>query len=279
MDTKKTIIIIFLIIIIILLTAIVSILAYDKFVINKGIQKDAIQIYGNEEKEIEKNIKVEKILKEKDYIYTVDSKLLEKSEPFTGGKYKYNVTIPSINLNSSEVKKINEDIKLKFDSELNNFKNGINNVTNSIYYLTYNYYLDGNILSLLIINYSGYEMNATKKYYSYNIDINTGKEITISDLIKYKGYDYNLLNNKFKTLIKESKDKLSEGGVYTKEMFDEVNINTELKDITTFYNDGNTVVVYSNYIDVFDRGIDIKNNTFIEAIKLDEFESLLLKNK
>jgi hypothetical protein len=279
MDKRKNFLIIFLIIIIILLTAIVSILAYDKFVINKDIQKDTVQIYDNEEKEIEKNIKVEKVLKEKDYVYTIDSKLLEKTQPFTGGKYRYNVTIPSINLDCLEVKKINDDIKLKFNSELNNFKNGINDVTSSIYYLTYNYYLDGNILSLLIMNYSGYEMNATKKYYSYNININTGKEITISDLIKNKGYDYDLLNNKFKTLIKESKDNLSEGGFYTKEKFDEVNINTELKDITTFYNDGNTVVVYSNYIDVFDRGVDVKNNTFIEAIKLDGFESLLLKNK
>lgn len=84
---------------------------------------------------------------------------------------------PIINLSSQEVKEINAELKKKYES-YNNNPHGLK--------LKYDYYLSNEILSLVItipIHTGGYNYNV------YNINTNTGKSVSNTELLKNKNID------------------------------------------------------------------------------------------
>lgn len=89
-------------------------------------------------------------------------------------KYKYEV--PQINLKSKEVEKINKEILKKYEDIIDE----INEEQKIDLWLSYKYYENDGILSLVMINHcdGGFTIEI------YNIEISTGKEIDNNELLE-----------------------------------------------------------------------------------------------
>lgn len=117
----------------------------------------------DKDKEIKETYKVKSIDKSQDIVYTLPNK-----------------TYPIINLSGSlEVEDINTQIQQKYEGD-EYFQRTFE----------YNYYVNDEILSLVIGDYS-YGSSVTKEgYYDvFNINVKTGKIISNSDLLKSKNID------------------------------------------------------------------------------------------
>ncbi len=100
-----------------------------------------------------------------------------------GNNTSISYRIPKININSSDVTKINNEIDEKITSEAKKIVSEINNGSGVwIYKIFYNYYINDNILSIIIE--SDYDSNSTKANFVYNIDKNTGKSVSNEEIMK-----------------------------------------------------------------------------------------------
>lgn len=101
-----------------------------------------------------------------------------------GNNTSVSYKIPKININSDDVTKINSEIDKKITSKAKESIKEIENGTSiGLFKIYYNYYINDNILSVLI----GLEYDADiSTYYTYNIDIKTGKRMSNEDILKIK---------------------------------------------------------------------------------------------
>lgn len=135
--------------------------------------------------QILKNIK--KIDPIKELVYTAKSSKAKDSSAYY---YEY----PAINLDFPEVKEINKDIAKNFNFDVNDFI-----FTGEIVITTYDYYLNGHILSVIIMR-GGNSSTWTR---TYNIDLETGKNLTLEEVIKKKNLDLNIAKEKLKEFALE----------------------------------------------------------------------------
>lgn len=123
-------------------------------------------------------------------------------------KYKLNVTIPYINIDSPVVKKYNDEIKSIFQQKAIDIIESNQN-TNTIYSVEYTAYINNNILSLVIRSTLKENTNAQRiiiQTYNYNLEKN--KVATIDNLLDLKGISSNYAESKVRQKIKESQAKV-----------------------------------------------------------------------
>ncbi len=173
---------------------------YNKTISGSNCNADIQMMYLDESGKINVVAKIYS-LAGADYYYHIvnldDSKNVKTSEELVTDAYTYNGTtkdgnntsvsykIPKININSSDVTKINNEINDKITSEAKKLVSEINNGSSPwIYKIFYNYYINDNILSIIIE--SDYDSNSTKANFVYNIDKNTGKSISNEEIMKKK---------------------------------------------------------------------------------------------
>ena len=116
--------------------------------------------------------KYEKVDSSKDIVYTGDEYTLSQSP------YTYHYKYPVININSDDVKKVNEEIKKDYGFNRSEIDDDF-----GYFYecevMDYSYYVNDNILSVVPIK-GGNESTFSK---SYNIDLKTGKLIDNATLL------------------------------------------------------------------------------------------------
>ena len=187
--SKGPLVIIILLILIIL--GLAGYICYDKFIAKDDTPKsiDRKDITDNSNKKILKKNE------SKDVVYTAYK-----------GKSSDNmdVLIPEINIDSIYAKKINLEIRTKM---LVDYKYDDSNVINCNSELCpmikYKYYINNNILSLLVyVDYLTDPIN--HEYYTYNIDVYTGEEITNKDLVKLKNINEKNFSKKLSDVFKEA---------------------------------------------------------------------------
>ena len=93
-----------------------------------------------------------------------------------GGDLIYN--IPSINLNTPDANKVNTEIYNNLTKQIIDAVSGNRQL---FYTIKYDYYINGNVLSLLITIMSTYGFT---EYRGYNIDTQTGKVISNDELLR-----------------------------------------------------------------------------------------------
>jgi hypothetical protein len=273
MEDKKQTVSIFTIIIIVILIVIIVLLVYDKLVNNKNSGNNTQNSNLNTNTIIKEDVVKNDISKE--YVYTNETKMVSKGEQYTGGKYKVAINIPTINLKSEEADDMNEEIKSSFSPRPTNVE-----AKEGLYYLTYEYNINKDILSLLITEYQGYDMMPNIKYYSYNIDIKTGKRVYLRKIIERLGNNYDSLNAKFNKLIIDTKNELAVSkGNFSEEKLLNLNTHIKLMDLDTYYISKDGILVWDDNMDVFYRLVNINKNEFVAGIKLDVFESKVESNK
>lgn len=119
-----------------------------------------------------------------------------------GNNISVSYKIPKININSSYATKINNEINEKITSEAKKIISEINNGMSSwIYNIFYKYYINDNILSVIIE--SDYDANDIKAYFVYNIDINTGKNISNEEIINKKGMTKKQFEDRLTNAVKD----------------------------------------------------------------------------
>lgn len=116
--------------------------------------------------------KVNKVYEDKDIVYS--SYTGEIDNPISEGE-KVSINKPYINIKSSEIEEINKEIDRYYDF----MSEGGGPVADQ----DYKFYLNDNILSVVIIMYTP---SPTISYKVYNIDIYEGKELSNLDILRKK---------------------------------------------------------------------------------------------
>lgn len=135
-----------------------------------------------------------------DIIFTSYAKKEKQEED----KYEIDVKIPEININNSEVKKINKEIRDIFQDKAEKVLAN-EEEDKVIYTVEYSACVNSNILSLVIKSTLKEGANAQRvivKGYTYNIS--TGTIVTLNDLIGIKQMDKNKIKNEVTKVISEN---------------------------------------------------------------------------
>lgn len=148
------------------------------------------------------NNKATRIVMGKDLIYTNNQ--VSKVEK---DKYEVNINIPIVNINSNVAKQINEQIEQIFlQKAATILSNNIEMYT--IYSVDYIGYVNNNILSLVIkSNLKEGENPQRVIFMTYNYNLDTGKTVSLDELLSQKKITVANLQNKINKEIKEISKK------------------------------------------------------------------------
>lgn len=164
----------------------------------KEVLKDNFQtIFKND---VVSNVDTVNIPK-KDNKYNLVYVAYNKVEKSTG-KYDLDVQIPHININSTEIDNINNEIDKIFINKAETIIAENSNSENIVYSIKYRAYVNNDILSLIIECTLKEGSNAQRiiiKTYNYNIQ--TGKVLTIEDFAQLKQLNKNIIESKIKDEI------------------------------------------------------------------------------
>lgn len=185
-----TVICIFIILVLIVALVVMYLYYNDKLSFNNENIANNININSNEVIETEVK-KVNKFYEDKEIVYSSYEKYSSE----------YSYSVPAININSTEVNRINKEIEEYYmpliNEILQNEKEGVAIDTTSI---KYNSYINDNILSLVISLLTPYDSTF---YKVYNVDIYTGETVSNSELISLKNITETDFLNKLKISYKE----------------------------------------------------------------------------
>lgn len=118
-----------------------------------------------------------------------------------GNNTSVSYKIPKINIESTDVSKINNEIDTEIILKAKELILGIDKgMSSGIYKIFYNYYINDNVLSVIIE--SDYDTNGSKGYKVYNIDIKTGKSISNEELISKKSMTKKQFEEKLTNAVK-----------------------------------------------------------------------------
>jgi len=157
---------------------------------------------------LEEKAEVKKLNASKDIVYT----------SFNATSSEYSFELPTINIDSADAQEMNAKIQSDYMPKIDDAQSS---GMSYILYIKYDFYVNDNILSLVID--LAISANNEHHYDVYNLDIYTGKTIDNTDLLKYKNIDEasflntltELYKNKFDALVGANK-KIA-GDFYTEQ--------------------------------------------------------------
>jgi len=167
-----------------------------------------------------------KINKDKEYVYDATYVSNINQETYTINNITYNIDdykAPYINLNSDYADFINNEIKKLYDNAVEVFNRGVEDKISYIDTFKYYYYINDDILSLVLT--TGYG-GTDEIYYNYNvfvINLKTGEKVVLDDILNYKNIDKEIFIETVKNKIVEEYDKFY------------LNINKEDELYTNYY--------------------------------------------
>jgi len=179
--------IVLIIILILMVLGLSGYLVYDKFITKQ------------ETSDTTKNNSNKKVLKKdesKDIVYTLYT---VKPEPY----FDVESSIPKLNIDSAYANKINNEISTIVYIGYENDSNGGIKCKDDCQLIQYKYYLNNNILSLVLYE-DGQTSPLSHQYHTYNIDIYTGEEVTNKDLVKLKNINESDFEVKLSNTFKEA---------------------------------------------------------------------------
>lgn len=178
-----------------------------------------------------------------DVIYTMYD-IEEETE-----KYSINIKIPVFNVLGDEATTINNTTQKIFIDKLNSIWAGTEKYT--IYNIEYVAYLNDDILSL-VIKASLKEGESAQRIIvqTYNYDIQTGKSITLNELIEREGYKIKQVNNKIEKQIEEASKQAEAISQATGKIMYKRDLNNAMyatDNVTNFFmgKDGQIYIIYA----------------------------------
>ena len=208
METSKNNhgLIVFLIFFILLSLALGCYIFYDKFYQKENTNPTESQFI---EKEETKDELVKKINSSKYWIYDADyeKNVLAYFYLINGPIYAEDIKVPFINIDSNYASKANKEIKNVFDIAIDAYNEGVQNELTHVD-IDYQKYIDNDMVSTALW-YSIIETAVVNpNYYTYNIDLKTGKEMSFEEVYQKCGFTKDNIVDKVKSSItKALKDK------------------------------------------------------------------------
>lgn len=166
------------------------------------------EIFSNEiVNQINKNILITNKIKKEDPIIGIAYESKEK----VAGKYSLNVKIPYININTTAVKKYNNEIEQIFKQKALDIMNDqkSKDIVYTVDYITY--INENNILSIAIRSILKEGSNAQRTIIqTYNYDFQKSKEVILEELLQLKEINENDVEKKVTEKIKQEQIKVEE---------------------------------------------------------------------
>ena len=157
-------------------------------------------LFTNELKVNSENVDVEKIKGSNDIVYTAYD-IKQEDETY----YSIDVKLPIININTSYIKELNQQIKTDFYENANSYMR--QKEMNVVYSVDYAAYINEQILSI-VVKASLREGENPEKIIvkTYNYNMLEDKEVSLEDLITYKGTSVEFIQNTINDEIKTAYD-------------------------------------------------------------------------
>ena len=205
-NNSKFYIIIFILCLLVL--ALCGYIVYGKTQNSKGTEN----IDKNKGKDSVETRKISKLDNSKDWVYDADYQKNTTADSYSTALKTYyakDIVVPYININSQYAKTSNEEIKNVFDNLIQKYNDGVNNKITYIDNCNYQKNINDDYMSTVLTYGIGGTDIIHQNYYTYNISLKTGNELTYEEAYKIVGIDSNNIETKVESAITNiMKDKL-----------------------------------------------------------------------
>lgn len=154
------------------------------------------------EKEIGESLKIDKT---KELVYDAEYTSNVKAESyvthFDETYYSKDIIVPYININSEYATKSNNEIKNVFESAINAYNEGVDTGLVYIDECNYEKYESDKELSVLLTLGIGGTDVVDPEYYTYNINLDNGNELSYEDIYTLVGFTKDNIDEKVNTAI------------------------------------------------------------------------------
>ena len=155
------------------------------------------------------NISVSKLDNGKDYIYDAYYSKNTKADSYSIDKtyYAKDIVVPFINIDSNYASKANGEIKSVFDEAISTYNEGVSNKIVYVDECNYKKYINNNYASIILTYAVGGTDLPIVHYYTYNINLSDGQELSYEDIYKLAGFSSSNIESKVKDAITNTMKK------------------------------------------------------------------------
>lgn len=146
----------------------------------------------------------------KDWIYDAEYPKNVSKESYHLGKetfYAKDIVVPYINIDSSYADECNKEIKEVFDEAISTFNDGVKDGASCVTKCEYEKYIKDDVLSVILY----YSVPLNDQFYTYNINLKTGEQVSYEELYKIAGFDSSNIDSKVETAITNAMKKETSG--------------------------------------------------------------------
>ena len=179
--------------------------------------------------------------------------------------YELNIHIPFININSDLANQYNEYTQSQFVQYANNLVSKETPGDYTIYNVSFTSYINNDVLSVAIlaeIKVGNEQQRTMVKTYNYNLT--TNKEVTISEILDNRGIDSTVVNKKINSTVQEAKEQeeaMIDSGyneIYQRDLQSDI---YDVKRVTDFFQGPNgelyIIYAYGNTSDIATSEMDV----------------------
>lgn len=196
----------------------VLVLALGRYIIYDKNNKNNINSQPNNESNSNTNTinLISKLDSTKDWVYDAEYTKEVNADSYSTYNvihYAKDIIVPYINVSSSYANTSNSDIKKVFDDAIKNYNTGVNDKMTYIDECNYQKYVNDNILSVILTYGVGTTDVINPKYYTYNIDLKTGNQLSYEETYKTLGLNSSDVSSKVQNAITNvMKEKMKDFG-------------------------------------------------------------------
>jgi len=190
------------------------------------------------DKDTETNSFVSKLDDNLDWVYDAkyEKNVIADYYVYYGESYDAeDIIVPFINIESEYADKSNKEIKNIFDDAIEKYNVGAEGELVYVDECDYKKYINNNTLSIILTYGVGGTDVVRPDYYTYNIDLKTGKQISFKDIYTLAGFNSNNIDSKVEDAITDiMQKKCADDCVYEDITFDtwnEKSINNYKKSV------------------------------------------------
>ena len=196
---KNTVLYVLIVILFVLVLALGGYIIYDKTQNDKPTTpNDTLNTDTNT------NNLVSKVDDTKDWIYDAEYSKNVTADSYSTGYntyYSKDIVVPYINVKSSYADSSNSDIKNVFEDAIKTYNNGVSDKMTFVDECGYKKYVNNDSLSIVLTYGVGATDVVHPKYYTYNINLKTGNQLSYEEAYSIAGFNSSNINSKVENKI------------------------------------------------------------------------------
>ena len=185
----------------VLVLALGGFIVYDKTQNNKTTTTDTT---NNASNSTNTNSLVSKLDDKKDWVYDAEytkNVTADSYSTYYETYYAKDIVVPYINVNSSYSNNANSEIKKVFDDAIKSYNDGVSDKMTYVDECGYKKYVTDNSLSVVLTYGVGETDVIHPKYYTYNIDLKTGNQLSYEEVYNIAGLSSSNIDSKVENVI------------------------------------------------------------------------------